>query len=74
MFSDDPHRAPDASLEAVTNQLASWEKRFGRRDTGGFDVHECICAISTWVTRAWRSHHAWKLRRLDLKGRIYGCA
>ena len=26
MFSDDPHRAPDASLEAVTNQLASWEK------------------------------------------------
>ena len=40
MFSDDPHRAPDASFEAVTNQHASWEKIFGTRDTGSFDVHE----------------------------------
>ena len=67
-FSDDPHGAPDASCEAVTNQLASWKERYDGRDTGGFDVHECICALSTWVTRAWRSHHVRQLRRLDLKG------
>ena len=73
MFSGHPHRAPDASFEAVTKQLASWEKRSDGRDTGCFDVHECICAISSWVTREWRSHHVWQLRRLDLKGRICGC-
>ena len=68
MFSDDPHRPPDASFEAVTKQLAILENRFDGRDTGGFDVHECICAVSSSVTRAWRSHHVWHLRRLDLNG------
>ena len=68
MFSDHPHRAPDASFEAMTNQLASLEKQFDRRHKGGFDVHECICAMSSSVTRAWRSHYVWQLRRLDLKG------
>ena len=74
MFSDHSHRAADARFEAVKKQLASLEKRLDGRNTGGFDIHGCICAMSSTVTRALRSHHVWQVRRLDLKGRIYGCA
>ena len=42
-------------------------KRFDGRHTGGFDVHEGMCAICACVTRAWQSHHVWQLRRLDLE-------
>ena len=42
-------------------------KRFDGRHTGGFYVHEGMCAICACVTRAWQSHHVWQLRRLDLE-------
>ena len=33
-----------------------------------FEVHECICAVSSCVTRALQRHHVWHMRRLEFKG------
>ena len=45
-----------------------WKHRFDGRNTRGFLTIMQACAQCACVTRAWRSHHVWQLRRLEFKG------
>ena len=67
IFTFQEHRAAD-TVRSSDESIGEFGKRFDGRHTGGFDVHEGMCAVSSCVTRAWQSHHDWQLRRLLLKG------
>ena len=74
MFSDHPHRAADASVEAATNQLASLEKTFDGRNTRGFDVHASIFANASMRDTCIAKPPCLAIATSGFEGRIYGCA
>ena len=68
MFSNHPHRAPDARFEAVKNQLMSLER-------GLMDETQEVWTFINVCAQYFHAWHVlceatifWQLRRLDLKG------